>query len=93
MPKMRLLSGLVLMVAALSVRAGDLTDDLKKGTPEIASAGPLGFGPVGVLFVADPKGAATYEVGDPDFAVFAVDFESELKAMLLAIVKAGESIT
>lgn len=31
---------------------------------------------------SDPKGAASYEVGDPDFAVFAVDFESELRAFI-----------
>jgi AcrR family transcriptional regulator len=35
---------------------------------------------------ADPKGAATYEAYDPDFEVFAIDFESELKSMLLAIL-------
>jgi AcrR family transcriptional regulator len=40
---------------------------------------------------ADPKGAATYEVGDPDFAVFKIDFEAEMKAMLLAYVKAGDT--
>ena len=31
---------------------------------------------------SDPKGAATYEVGDPEFAVFAIDFESELRAFI-----------
>ena len=31
---------------------------------------------------SDPKGAATYEVGDPDFAVFAIDFESDLRAFI-----------
>jgi AcrR family transcriptional regulator len=31
---------------------------------------------------SDPKGAATYEVGDPDFAVFAIDFEPELRAFI-----------
>jgi AcrR family transcriptional regulator len=38
---------------------------------------------------ADPKGAATYEVGDPDFAVFKIDFEVELKRFLVAMLKAG----
>jgi AcrR family transcriptional regulator len=38
---------------------------------------------------ADPRGAASYEVGDPDFAVFAVDFESELKRFLDAMLQDG----
>jgi AcrR family transcriptional regulator len=37
---------------------------------------------------ADPRGAAAYEVGDPDFALFKLDFESELKRILTAILKA-----
>jgi AcrR family transcriptional regulator len=35
---------------------------------------------------ADPKGAAAYEVGDPDFAVFAVDFEAELERFVVAML-------
>jgi len=35
---------------------------------------------------ADPKGAASYEVGDPDFEVFAIDFETELKRFIAAIL-------
>ena len=35
---------------------------------------------------ADPKGAAAYEVGDPDFAVFAVDFEAELERFVIAML-------
>ena len=38
---------------------------------------------------ADPKGAATYEVGDPDFEVFNIDFEAEMKRFVVAILKAG----
>jgi len=38
---------------------------------------------------ADPKGAATYEVGDPDFAVFKIDFETELKRFVAAMLKEG----
>lgn len=36
---------------------------------------------------ADPKGAATYEVGDPDFAVFEMDFETELKRIVTAMLE------
>ena len=35
---------------------------------------------------ADPKGAATYDIDDPDFEVFAIDFEDELGSMLLALL-------
>jgi len=37
---------------------------------------------------ADPKGAASYEVGDPDFAVFKIDFEMELKGLVAALLRA-----
>jgi hypothetical protein len=35
---------------------------LKKGSVELKSAGPLAFGPDGVLFIGDPKAAAIYAV-------------------------------
>jgi len=38
---------------------------------------------------ADPKGAASYEVGDPDFEIFAIDFETELKRFVVAMLKEG----
>jgi AcrR family transcriptional regulator len=38
---------------------------------------------------ADPKGAATFEAGDPDFAAFKIDFEAELKRILTAILETG----
>lgn len=38
---------------------------------------------------ADPKGSASYEVGDPDFAVFNIDFETELKRFVAAMLKDG----
>jgi AcrR family transcriptional regulator len=38
---------------------------------------------------AAPKGAATYEVGDPDFDVFKVDFESEMKRIVFAMLGSG----
>ncbi|MDH3815759.1 MAG: TetR family transcriptional regulator [Acidobacteriota bacterium] len=38
---------------------------------------------------ADPKGAASYEVGDPDFEIFAIDFETELKRFAVAMLKEG----
>lgn len=39
---------------------------LKEGTPDLASAGPLAFGPDGVLFVGDTKNAAIFAIGTGD---------------------------
>jgi AcrR family transcriptional regulator len=38
---------------------------------------------------AEPKGAASYEVGDPDFEAFRIDFEAELETLVKAILRAG----
>jgi AcrR family transcriptional regulator len=38
---------------------------------------------------AEPKGAASYEVGDPDFVAFEVDFEAELRTFVRALLDAG----
>jgi hypothetical protein len=37
---------------------------------------------------ADPRGAAAYEIGDPDFAIFEIEFEEELQRTLTAILEA-----
>ncbi|MFN8855914.1 MAG: hypothetical protein ACK50P_10120 [Planctomycetaceae bacterium] len=39
---------------------------LKEGNPDIASAGQLAFGPDGVLFVGDSKGAAVFAIDTRD---------------------------
>ena len=44
------------IMIAVSARAGDPTASLKQGNPQIKSAGPLGFGPDGILFVGDTQG-------------------------------------
>ncbi len=45
-----------MIMTAAAARAGDPTASLKQGNPQIKSAGPLGFGPDGILFVGDTKG-------------------------------------
>jgi hypothetical protein len=35
---------------------------MKEGTPDLKSAGPMVFGPEGVLFVGDPNGAAIFAI-------------------------------
>jgi hypothetical protein len=47
-------------------RADDATASLKTGTPDIKSAGPLAFGPDGILFVGDTQGAALFAIDTGD---------------------------
>jgi hypothetical protein len=67
------------VVVALAVLAGlvlgapekegeSLLPSLKKGTPELKSAGTLTFGPEGVLFVADPMAATIFAIDTGDRA-------------------------
>jgi hypothetical protein len=62
--------GVVLAAAALlagpAFGADSLLDSLKKGTPELKSAGALTFGPEGILFVGDPMGAAIFAIDTGD---------------------------
>jgi hypothetical protein len=53
-------------LAAGSVQAKDLSASLKKGTPDLKSAGPLAFGPEGILFVGDTQGAAIFAIDTGD---------------------------
>jgi hypothetical protein len=57
------ISAVLVMVG--SARA-DKNHGLKKGTPEIKSAGPIAFGPDGVLLVADPEAAAILAIDTAD---------------------------
>src|SRR5271166_6366359 len=52
-------------VAALA-RGAEPTASLKKGTPDLKSAGALAFGPEGILFVGDTKGAALFAIDTGD---------------------------
>ncbi len=67
LPKTRIV--LVALAAAMlagPVAAADLTESLKSGTPEIKSAGPIAFGPDGVLFIADTQSATIFAVATGD---------------------------
>jgi len=55
-----------LLLAGSSRAADNLLDSLKKGTPELKSAGALTFGPQGILFVADPQAAAVFAIDTED---------------------------
>jgi hypothetical protein len=60
-------------LAAVAILAGSARADkgqeghgLKKGTPELKSAGPVAFGPDGILFVADTQAATLYAIDTGD---------------------------
>jgi hypothetical protein len=82
-PSIRLALSLSLVAAAALAAparaADDLSASLKKGTPDLKSAGPLSFGPEGILFVGDTQGAA----------VFALDTGDRTPAQDKAAVKVG----
>src|SRR5581483_7010025 len=66
------LRGALLVLAAVVVASGpafgadSVLDSLKKGNPELKSAGVLTFGPEGVLFVADPQAATIFAIDTGD---------------------------
>jgi hypothetical protein len=67
LPRIRLALVALLAVAlgAAPLRA-DLTESLKKGTPDLKSIGPIAFAADGVLFVGDPLGAAVFAIDTGD---------------------------
>jgi len=54
------------LLAVGLVSAADSAGSLKAGTVELKSAGPLAFGPDGILFIGDPQAAAIYAVDTGD---------------------------
>ena len=48
------------------VRGAEPSAGLKKGNPDLKSAGPLAFGPEGILFVGDTRGAALFAIDTGD---------------------------
>src|SRR5947209_17696536 len=68
LPKIRcaltVLGGLALL--ALPAWAAEPSASLKKGTPDLKSAGPLTFGPDGILFVGDTQGGALFAIDTGD---------------------------
>jgi len=54
------------VLCSLTARAADPSAGLEKGTPDLKSAGPLAFGPDGILFVGDTQGAAVFAIDTGD---------------------------
>jgi hypothetical protein len=61
-----LLSSLLLSSAMPGLCASHWTAGMKEGKPAFASMGPLSFGPDGILFAADTKGAVIYAIATGD---------------------------
>ncbi len=53
-------------LVALATAATATAAGLQKGTPDLRSAGPLAFGPDGILFVGDTAGAALFAIDTGD---------------------------
>jgi hypothetical protein len=81
----------LLCCATQVVVAADAKYGLSPGTPDIKSAGPLSFGPQGILFVGDAQQAAIYAIdtgdasGDPSSAKIEVNNATEAIAGLLGV--------
>lgn len=58
---------LVLGVSTVA-SAADLVSQMKKGTAELSSAGPIAFAPEGILLAADPKNATIIAIGTGDLS-------------------------
>jgi hypothetical protein len=58
-----------LVLCGMTARgAADPSASLKKGTPDLKSAGSLAFGPDGILFIGDTQGAAVFAIDTGDRA-------------------------
>jgi hypothetical protein len=70
MPRILFRSLVIAFLGACSTAAMALgaepTASLKKGTPDLKSAGALAFGPEGILFVGDTRGAALFAIDTGD---------------------------
>lgn len=66
MRRISLIAALLATTIAAATHAADLTAGMKKGTPELKSAGPATFAPQGILLVGDTKGATIYAIATGD---------------------------
>jgi hypothetical protein len=64
--RLRLLAAATALAFVPAVLADETATGLKKGTPPLKQAGPLAFGPDGVLFVADTPAATIYAISTGD---------------------------
>lgn len=60
------LSLLLVLGVSTVASAADFVSQMKKGTAELSSAGPIAFAPEGILLAADPKSATIVAIGTGD---------------------------
>jgi hypothetical protein len=66
LPRVHLGLAIVAALAFAGAARADLTEGMKKGTPDIKSISALTFGPEGILFVGDPQGSALFAIATED---------------------------
>lgn len=59
-------ASIAVLAASITAQGAELRSSLKAGAPDLRSAGPLAFGPEGILFVGDPQSAAIFAIGTDD---------------------------
>ncbi|HKA08623.1 MAG TPA: hypothetical protein VKD71_15295 [Gemmataceae bacterium] len=64
--RLRLLAAVTALAFVPAVLADESASGLKKGTPPLKQAGPMAFGPDGILFVADTPAATIYAISTGD---------------------------
>jgi len=64
--RLRTLATLAALAFVPAVLADEAASGMKKGTVQLKSAGPLAFGPDGVLFAADPAASTVYAIATGD---------------------------
>jgi hypothetical protein len=75
-------------VLGTSTQANDLRASLKSGSPKIRSAGPMAFGPEGILFLADPQSAAIFAIDTGDASPARSKSEVNVEAINLRVAEA-----
>ena len=60
------LTSMLLGALALAAPAADYTAGMKSGAPDLKMAGPITFGPDGILFIGDPVSAAVFAIDTGD---------------------------
>src|SRR2546427_6297741 len=89
LPRVHLGLTVVAALAFAGAARADLTEGMKKGTPDIKSISSLTFGPEGILFIGDPQSGAIFAVAtgdtkasDSDAAIKVADINEKIASLL-----------
>jgi hypothetical protein len=75
------LTCLALVLSMVCIARADLSESLKSGAMDIKQAGPMGFGPDGVLFVGDNQQGAIYAIATGDTSGDAANVKINVKGI------------